>query len=308
MKGSVVVESAENRLEERWTILSGKRLRRAVGWAVAVWVVRKWKTRNWKTKEEMPVFPRALLPRGGENAQRNRCRRTLRLRSRFEGKLWTLGEVDVKCKSSARICKTSQPKKPVRPSRRQKSDDSSDDAEGVAPRLLSLPDDDEQETKKPSAVNMTECFFLEYDEYGKKRRDSPRVVIDVVQILPIPVGDIAFNQQSLNPTIVAGIEAAIAASTRPRSEDDPALWDPPELMLTPIRPSKDKNSQGIRVLPQDFDPDRADEYFYYPVVGQHTSEAMKRAVANNSAAVEVFGFRNYDRVRIIYFDDDHTNG
>ncbi|GBG70635.1 hypothetical protein CBR_g7937 [Chara braunii] len=50
----------------------------------------------------------------------------------------TLGEADVKCKSSARVRKTSQPRKPVRPSRRQKSNDSGDDAEGVAPRLLSL--------------------------------------------------------------------------------------------------------------------------------------------------------------------------
>ncbi|GBG64834.1 hypothetical protein CBR_g48302 [Chara braunii] len=219
-----------------------------------------------------------------------------------------LGEADVKCKSSARVRKTSQPKRPVQPSRRQKSDDSSDDAEGVAPRLLSLPDDDEQETKKPSAVNMTQCFFLEYDDDDKKRRDPPRLVIDVVQILPIPVGDIAFNQRSLNPTIVASIEAAIDASTRPRSEDDPAPWDPPELVLAPITPSMDEKSQGIRVLPQDFNPDRADGYFYYPVAGQHTSEAMKRAVAKKSATVEVFGFRNYDRVRIIYFDDDHTNG
>ncbi|GBG68061.1 hypothetical protein CBR_g1182 [Chara braunii] len=182
----------------------------------------------------------------------------------------TLGEADVKCKSSARVRKTSQPRKPVRPSRRQKSDDSSDDAEGVAPRFLSLPDDDEQETKKPSAVNMTQCFFLEYDDDGKKRRDPPRVVIDVVQVLPIPVGDLAFNQRSLNPTIVAGIEAAIDASTRPRSEDYPAPWDPPELVLASITPSMDENSQGIRVLPQDFDPDRTDEYFYYPVAGQHT--------------------------------------
>ncbi|GBG92898.1 hypothetical protein CBR_g57656 [Chara braunii] len=43
----------------------------------------------------------------------------------------TLRGADVKYKSSARIRRTSQPKKPVRPSRRQKSDDFSDDAEGV---------------------------------------------------------------------------------------------------------------------------------------------------------------------------------
>ncbi|GBG81123.1 hypothetical protein CBR_g31799 [Chara braunii] len=42
-------------------------------------VVRKWKTRNWKMKEEMPVFPRGLLPREEENAQRHRRRRELRL-------------------------------------------------------------------------------------------------------------------------------------------------------------------------------------------------------------------------------------
>ncbi|GBG84085.1 hypothetical protein CBR_g37960 [Chara braunii] len=188
----------------------------------------------------------------------------------------TLGDVDVKCKSSARIRKTSQPKKPVRPSRRQKSDDSCDDAEGGAPRLLSLPYDDEQDTKKPSAVNMTQCFFLEYDDDGKTRRDPPRVVIDVVQILPIPAGDITFNQRLLNLAIVAGIDATIEASTHPRFADDPALWDPPELVLAPIMPSLEHpDSQGTRVLPHDFDPDRANEYFYYPVVGQHTSEAMK---------------------------------
>ncbi|GBG87971.1 hypothetical protein CBR_g46339 [Chara braunii] len=78
-------------------------------------------------------------------------------------------------------------------------------------------------------------------------------------ILPIPMGDIAFNQRSLNPTIVAGIEAAIDASTRPTSEDDPAPWDPQELVLALITPSMDENSQEVRILPHDFDPDRANE-------------------------------------------------
>ncbi|GBG78215.1 hypothetical protein CBR_g26248 [Chara braunii] len=221
----------------------------------------------------------------------------------------TLGEPDVKHKSSARIHKTSQPKNLVRPSRRQKLDDSSDDAEGVAPCLLSLPDDIEHETKKPSAINMTQCYFLEYDEEGKTRRDPLRVVIDVVQILRILEGDIAFNQRSLNMAILAGLDAAIELSTGPRAEDDPPPWEPPELVLAPITPWKDDpDRQGIRVLPKDFGPDRADEYFYYPVAGQHTAEAMKRAVARESAAVDMFGFRNYDRVRIIYFNDDHTNG
>ncbi|GBG92861.1 hypothetical protein CBR_g57541 [Chara braunii] len=113
----------------------------------------------------------------------------------------TPGEAGVESKSKARVRKTSQPRKPVRPSRHPKSNDSSDDAEGVAPRLLSIPDDDKPETKKPKAVNMTQCFFLEYDEDGKKRKDPPRVVIDVMQILPIPVGEITFNQRALNPTI-----------------------------------------------------------------------------------------------------------
>ncbi|GBG68909.1 hypothetical protein CBR_g3608 [Chara braunii] len=208
----------------------------------------------------------------------------------------TRGEPNVKRKSSARICKTSQPKNLVWPSRRQKSDDSSDDNEGVAPRLLSLPDDVEHETKKPSAINMTQCYFLEKDEEGKKRRDPSRVVIDAVQILRIPDGDIAFNQRSLNMAILAGLDAAIKSSTGPRGENDPAAWEPPELVLAPITPLKDDpDRQGTRVLPKDFDPDRADEYFYYPVAGQHTAEAMKRAVKRDSAAVDVFGFRNEDR-------------
>ncbi|GBG70508.1 hypothetical protein CBR_g6636 [Chara braunii] len=201
----------------------------------------------------------------------------------------TPGEAGVESKSKARVRKTSQPRKPLRPSRHPKSDDSSDDAEGVAPRLLSIPDDDEPETKKPKAVNMTQCFFLEYNEDGKKRKDPPRVVNDVMQILPIPVGEITFNQRALNPAIVAGIEAAIEASTRPQSVDDPAPWDPPELVLAPINPSKDADEQGTRVLSEDFDPERADEFFYYLVADQHSSESMKRAVAKNSAAVEVFG-------------------
>ncbi|GBG87783.1 hypothetical protein CBR_g45938 [Chara braunii] len=209
----------------------------------------------------------------------------------------TLGEPDVKRKSSARIRKTSQPKNLVRPSRRQKSDDFSHDAEGVAPRLLSLPDDVEQETKKPSAVNMTQCYFLEYDEESKKRRDPPRMVIDVMQILRIPEEGIAFNQRSLNMATLAGLVRLSSRRLGQGTEDDPAPWEPrPELVLAPITPWKDDpDRQGIRILPKDFDPDRADEYFYYPVAGQHTSEAMKRAVARNSAAVDVFGFRNYDR-------------
>ncbi|GBG67375.1 hypothetical protein CBR_g511 [Chara braunii] len=240
-----------------------KRQRQAAGCSVVMWVVSEMEDQEMEDEE----MEDEEMKDEGQDA-----------RLALDAAAGTPGEAGVESKSKARVRKTSQPRKPVRPSRHPKSDDSSDDAKGVAPRLLSILDDDEPETKKPKAI------------------------------LPIPVGEITFNQRALNPAIVAGIEAAIEASTRPQSVDDPAPWDPPELVLAPINPSKDADEQGTRVLPEDFDPERADEFFYYPVAGQHSSEAMKRAVVKNSAAVEVFGFRNYDRVRIIYFDDDHTNG
>ncbi|GBG75791.1 hypothetical protein CBR_g21037 [Chara braunii] len=206
----------------------------------------------------------------------------------------TSGEPAVKHKASGRVRKTSQPKKNMRSSRHPKSDDYSDDAEGVDPRMSDLHGDDEQGTNKPRPINMTQCYFLKYNEQGKKRKDPPRVVIDVMQILQIPEGDIAFNQQSLNPAIVAGLEAAIESSIGLREEDGPARWDPPELMLAPIIPSAaDLNEQGTRIVLKDFDPDRAGEYFYYTVVGQHT--AMKRAMEKGSAIVDIFDIQTYDR-------------
>ncbi|GBG72199.1 hypothetical protein CBR_g11131 [Chara braunii] len=190
----------------------------------------------------------------------------------------TLGEAANKRKKGTRFRKTSQPKRVARSSRFPKSDDSSDDAEGVGPRRPDLIAEDETETKKPRAVDITRCFFFEYDEDGRKRKDVPRVCIDVMSILLIPEGNIEFNQRSLNKAIVAGLDALIDRSTAQRGVDDDAPWEPSELILAPITPcANDPNVQGTRVLPEDFDWRRAKEYFYYPVAGQHTAEAMKRA-------------------------------
>ncbi|GBG75591.1 hypothetical protein CBR_g20222 [Chara braunii] len=197
----------------------------------------------------------------------------------------TLGEAAKKRKEGSRIRKTSQPKRVARSSRLPKSDDSSDDAEGVGPRRPDLIAEDETEMKRPRAVNMTRCFFLEYDEDERKRKDVPRVCIDVMSILPIPEGEITFNQWSLNKAIVAGLDTAIDRFTAQRGVDDDALWEPPELILAPITPcADDPNFQGTRVLPQDFDWRRAKEYFYYPVARQYTSEAMKRVARRGSPA------------------------
>ncbi|GBG83173.1 hypothetical protein CBR_g36789 [Chara braunii] len=153
---------------------------------------------------------------------------------------------------------------------------------------------------------MTRCFFLKYDEDGRKRKDVPRVCIDVMSILPIPEGNIEFNQ---NKAIVAGLDALIDRSTAQRGVDDDASWELSELILAPITPcANDPNVQGTRVLSEDFDWRRAKEYFYYPVAGQHTAEAMKRAVRRGSPVVVIHGLHDYDCVRVVYFDDDHKHG
>ncbi|GBG90189.1 hypothetical protein CBR_g50370 [Chara braunii] len=183
----------------------------------------------------------------------------------------TLGEAAKKRKEGSCFRKTSQPKRAACSSRLPKSDDSSDDAEGVGRRRPDLIAEDEMETKRPRAVDMTRCFFLEYDEDGRKRKDVSRVCIDVMSILPIPDGDITFNQRSLNKAIVAGLNAAIDRFTAQRGMNDDAPWEPPELILALITPcADDPNVQGTCVLPEDFDWRRAKEYFYYPVAGQHS--------------------------------------
>ncbi|GBG70141.1 hypothetical protein CBR_g6272 [Chara braunii] len=108
----------------------------------------------------------------------------------------TSSEPVMKREASGRVCRTSEPKKNMRSLRRPKSDDSSNYAERVDPRVSTSMGhgDDGLETNKPSPINMAQCFFLKYDEQGRKRKNPPRVVIDVMQILQTPEGDIAFNQ------------------------------------------------------------------------------------------------------------------
>ncbi|GBG61093.1 hypothetical protein CBR_g19169 [Chara braunii] len=76
-------------------------------------------------------------------------------RCAFDASQETVGEVAKKRKEGSRIRKTSQPKRVARSSRRPKSDDSSGDAEGVDPRRSDLFAEDETETKRPRAVDMT---------------------------------------------------------------------------------------------------------------------------------------------------------
>ncbi|GBG78180.1 hypothetical protein CBR_g26213 [Chara braunii] len=221
----------------------------------------------------------------------------------------TLGEAAKKHKEGIRFRKTSQPKRAARSSRLPKSDDSSDDAEGVGPRRPDLSVEDETKTKRPRAVDMAQCFFLEYDGDDRKIKDVPRVCIDVMSIFSIPKGDIVFNQRSLNKAIVAGLDALIDRSTAQRGVDDDASREPSELILAPITPCvNEPNVQGTRILSEDFDWRRAKEYFYYPVAEQHTAEVIKKVVRWGSPAFAIYGLHDYDRVRVVYFDDDHKHG
>ncbi|GBG66961.1 hypothetical protein CBR_g74649 [Chara braunii] len=179
--------------------------------------------------------------------------------------------------------------------------DSGDEGEGVGPRM---PEDIEELVQHATPVDTTRCFFLEYDEQGFARQDVQVVNVDVNRIKPIPRGKILFNQRSLFENIVRGIESAIESSI----SADPGVWDRLELVLTPVDPNVIVGGQGRRIMLDEFFQRDCAEFDSYAVCGQHTAEAMKRLVGKDSLAVKVYGLRTYAKVRVDFFDDDHTCG
>ncbi|GBG77879.1 hypothetical protein CBR_g25811 [Chara braunii] len=89
---------------------------------------------------------------------------------------------------------------------------------------------------------------------------------------------------------------------------DPGVWDRPELVLAPVDPTVIIGGKGRRITPDEFFQRGSAEFEWYAVCGQHTAEAMKRLVAKDSSAVNIYGLRTYSKVRVVFFDDDHTRG
>ncbi|GBG82589.1 hypothetical protein CBR_g34958 [Chara braunii] len=186
-------------------------------------------------------------------------------------------------------------------SRAPELQDSGDEGEGVGPRM---PEDIEELVQHAAPVDTTQCFFLEYDEQGFARQDVQVVNVDVNRIKPIPRGKILFNHRSLSENIVRGIKSVIESSI----SVDPGVWDRPELVLAPVDPNVTIGGQGRRITPDEFFQTDSGEFDWYAVCGQHTAETMKRLVGKDSPAVKVYGLRTYSKVRVIFFDDDHTRG
>ncbi|GBG66979.1 hypothetical protein CBR_g74665 [Chara braunii] len=89
---------------------------------------------------------------------------------------------------------------------------------------------------------------------------------------------------------------------------DLGVWDRPELVLALVDPNVIVGEQGRRITPDEFFQRDSAEFDWYAVCGQHTAEAMKRLVVKDSPAVKVYGLRTYSKVRVVFFDDDHTSG
>ncbi|GBG86255.1 hypothetical protein CBR_g41248 [Chara braunii] len=139
---------------------------------------------------------------------------------------------------------------------------------------------------------------------GFARQDVQVVNVDVNRIKPIPRGKILFNHHSLSENIVRGIESAIESSI----SADPGVWDRHELVLAPVDPNVIVGGQGRRITPDEFFQRDSAEFDWYAVCGQHTAEAMKRLVGRDTPAVKVYDLRTYSKVRVVFFDDDHTRG
>ncbi|GBG70740.1 hypothetical protein CBR_g8037 [Chara braunii] len=207
-----------------------------------------------------------------------------------------------KRKGSASIRTTKAEKRP--PKRKQMVDegDSGKDAEGVPPRDVSEQTQPSADTRD-EAIDTTRCFFLEFDEDGFAKKKREHIEVDVTKILPIPEGDILFNNRTLDETLVQSIYDAIHHAAKETN----GKWDFMTFILAPIVPNTD-GSQGRRITPEQFDVELAHTYNWYAVAGQHTAEAMNRLIKDKSPAEKVYDLRSYSHVRVVYFNDDRNRG
>ncbi|GBG81166.1 hypothetical protein CBR_g31842 [Chara braunii] len=134
------------------------------------------------------------------------------------------------------------------------------------------------------------CFFLELDERGNQCPDMEFISVQFDRILDIPDGEFRYNQrylvqQTINDiydAMVASGEAAIGERTTGAAGVNVCtLYEKPVLLLVALRDTLHTDASGRivrarRVMPDEFDLEFVNKYYYYPLSGQHNVVAARR--------------------------------
>ncbi|GBG87023.1 hypothetical protein CBR_g44478 [Chara braunii] len=137
---------------------------------------------------------------------------------------------------------------------------------------------------------LSKGFFLELDERGNQCPDMEFISVQFDRIQDIPDGEFRYIQRYLVQQTVDDIYDAMIASgeaamrermTGAASVNVCTLYEKPVLLLVALRDTLHTHASGRivrarRVLPDDFDLESVNKYYYYPLSGQHNVAATRR--------------------------------
>ncbi|GBG65923.1 hypothetical protein CBR_g54216 [Chara braunii] len=141
-----------------------------------------------------------------------------------------------------------------------------------------------------SSSVLSKGFFLELDERGNQCPDMEFIFVQFDRILDIPDGEFRYNQRYLvqqtiddiHDAMVTSGEAAIRERTTGAAGVNVCiLYEKPVLLLVALRDTLHTDASGRsvrarRVLPDEFDLESVNKYYYYPLSGQHNMMAARR--------------------------------
>ncbi|GBG71588.1 hypothetical protein CBR_g9004 [Chara braunii] len=200
--------------------------------------------------------------------------------------------------------------------------------------LAEQPQSDEEAkgktTRPPSLRNvpsvtsfgvLSKGFFLELDKRGNQCPDMEFVSVQFDRILDIPDGEFRYNQRYLVQQTVDDIYDAMVASgeaalrermTGAAGVNVCTLYEKPVLLLVALRDTLHTDTSGRivrarRMLPDDFDLESVNKYYYYPLSGQHNVAAARRCFVERPYIAQELRLDRWTARPVYYLDKSMDN-
>ncbi|GBG85832.1 hypothetical protein CBR_g40642 [Chara braunii] len=185
-------------------------------------------------------------------------------------------------------------------------------------------------TRPPSLQNvpsvtsssvLSKGFFLELDKHGNQCPDMEFISVQFDRILDIPDGEFRYNQRYLVQQTVDDIYDAMIASgeaamrermTGAAGVNVCTLYEKPVLLLVALRDTlhtdaSERIVRARRVLPDDFDLESVNKYYYYPLSGQHNVAAARRCFVERPDIAQELRLDRWTAMPIYYPDKNMDN-
>ncbi|GBG79524.1 hypothetical protein CBR_g29671 [Chara braunii] len=185
------------------------------------------------------------------------------------------------------------------PYEQQQSGDEAKGKTATRPSTLQLP------STEPVTSHLGKGYFLDFDADGTQKSTTQFITVDLAQILDLPDDEYRYNQRFLDENLVNDIYQAMVtsgeAAIRERKTGGMVL------LLVALHDQLHTDPSGkvvraTRVTPDEFDETSLEQYFWYPISGQHNVAAARRCFRENQAVANELRLDTWTTKPVYYPD------